>query len=210
MMDISQALKHVARVVPAISFAAIVWLLITRSLLILKSLLSKVTMDAAVLLPAPRIVVKVYKRYVSSIVFSPDHSLTGLSHQCASSPGHAFDSCEEAYGACMQTCGSLHPNAKRDLGSDLLIKRDGTNSTLVDIGPCLSAFSFAAGIGNDNITLGAWELFTLLAAEEAKRYFIDTNITDFINNGIAKFQAWDTNGDGVLTFLESMTVQQWP
>jgi hypothetical protein len=110
----------------------------------------------------------------------------------------------------MQICGSQHPDHyKRSLAE----RDDGVaNATAADaigdLNACLSVYSKLLG-GSANISLAMWEIYSLTEIAIMKQFDMNLNVTDQLDGWIAKFQNWDSNGDGVLTWDESMVVRPW-
>jgi hypothetical protein len=110
----------------------------------------------------------------------------------------------------MQVCGSRHPDHyKRSLH-----QRDGpanasATDSMGDLNQCLRQFSGILGAGMSNISAADWELYVLSELKMSKQWFQDFNVTDALAAWMAKFENWDTNKDGILTWAEANIVKSW-
>lgn len=77
-----------------------------------------------------------------------------------------------------------------------------------DLNYCLSQFT-AVSSGKNNISLAEWEFYALSQLVTDKQTYANFNVSDSLMAWIAKFENWDTNGDGVLTWAEANTVKSW-
>ena len=109
-------------------------------------------------------------------------------------------------------CKSVARNTPITIKRSLHERDDAANATTADaigdMNACLSVFSSLLGDAA-NISLAMWELYALSEITTMKQYNMYLNVTHQLNGWIAKFQKWDSNGDGVLTWNESMVVQAW-
>jgi hypothetical protein len=110
----------------------------------------------------------------------------------------------------MQVCGSRHPDHyKRSLNA-----RDGpanasATDMMGDLNYCLGQFIAVSGSSKNNISIAEWELYALSELVTSKQMFTNFNVTDALAAWMAKFENWDTNGDGFLTWAEANTVKSW-
>ena len=108
----------------------------------------------------------------------------------------------------MQNCGTNHPdNYKRSLGAR--DQNDTTIDVLEDFQRCLSAFSHVMQ-GAGNISTASWVLKTIQDVAVKNAGYLLLNVTAEIDGWEKKFEKWDTNGDGVLTWDEALVVRSWP
>lgn len=61
-----------------------------------------------------------------------------------------------------------------------------------------------------NISTASWTLKTLQDVVVKNAGYLLLNVTAELDGWQKKFEKWDTNGDGVLTWDEAMVVRSWP
>lgn len=61
-----------------------------------------------------------------------------------------------------------------------------------------------------NISTAAWTLKALQEVAVKKAGDMGLNVTAELEGWTKKFEKWDTNEDGVLTWAEAMVVMSWP